>query len=340
MGSNKLLESTKKSLERVQNFESNNLKRAADLGESFHFGDAIEPAQRVVGLFRQLPLSALDDLPDTKLKQVGERADAFFALLQQMLEFDPATQENPINARNQLISNIKAQHEQNFSQLHQLIAYGASRQRDIDALEHKFLAAIQRAEDRARGVMDALEEDQSEAERILGEVREVAAERGVSQQAVYFAKESTHHDQQSDKWRFWTIVTAIVLVVFAVASVFAHKHPYVAPTNTYEAIQLGLSKALIFAALGYMLFLCARNFLSHKHNAIVNKHRQNALLTFNALVDAAKSEDRRDVVLTYAASCIFSPQDTGYAKSSGGVSAEAPLNLIQAMPRLEQSAQQ
>ena len=89
-----------------------------------------------------------------------------------------------------------------------------------------------------------------------------------------------------------------------------------------------------------MLFLCARNFLSHKHNAIVNKHRQNALLTFNALVDAAKSEDRRDVVLTYAASCIFSPQDTGYAKSSGGVSAEAPLNLIQAMPRLEQSAQQ
>jgi hypothetical protein len=97
---------------------------------------------------------------------------------------------------------------------------------------------------------------------------------------------------------------------------------------------LGLSKILIFAVLAYMLLLCARNFLSHKHNAIVNKHRQNALLTFNALVAAAGTEERRDVILTYAAACIFSPQDTGYTKAGAGPQSEMPLNIIQALPKL------
>jgi hypothetical protein len=83
-----------------------------------------------------------------------------------------------------------------------------------------------------------------------------------------------------------------------------------------------------------MLLLCARNFLSHKHNAIVNRHRQNALLTFNALVKAAGSEDRSDVILTYAAACIFSPQETGYTKAGASSQSELPLNIIQAIPKL------
>ncbi len=96
---------------------------------------------------------------------------------------------------------------------------------------------------------------------------------------------------------------------------------------------MALSKLLIFAVLAYMLLLCARNFLAHKHNSIVNKHRQNALLTFKALADAASKEDQRDVVLTYAAACIFSPQETGYTKS-GGAQLELPTNIIQAIPRI------
>ena len=63
-----------------------------------------------------------------------------------------------------------------------------------------------------------------------------------------------------------------------------------------------------------MLFLSSKNFLSHKHNAIVNKHRQNALMTYTALTDSAASDESKDIVLNHASSCIFSPQDTGYIK--------------------------
>jgi hypothetical protein len=65
-----------------------------------------------------------------------------------------------------------------------------------------------------------------------------------------------------------------------------------------------------------MLYLCAKNFISHKHNAIINRHRQNALLTYTALVEAAGDTPNREVILVQAAACIFSPQGTGYTSES------------------------
>jgi len=87
--------------------------------------------------------------------------------------------------------------------------------------------------------------------------------------------------------------------------------------TAYETVQLAVSKILVFVVLSYMLYLCAKNFLSHKHNAIVNKHRQNALLTYKALVEAAGNTPNREVVLNHAAACIFGPQSTGYSGDSG-----------------------
>jgi hypothetical protein len=40
-------------------------------------------------------------------------------------------------------------------------------------------------------------------------------------------------------------------------------------------------------------------------------------MTFNAIAAVAKAETAKDI-LTHPAACIFSPQETGYAKSDGG----------------------
>ena len=45
-------------------------------------------------------------------------------------------------------------------------------------------------------------------------------------------------------------------------------------------------------------------------------------MTFKALADAAGEDNSKDIVLNHAASCIFSPQETGYTKSTGGTSIE------------------
>jgi hypothetical protein len=96
-----------------------------------------------------------------------------------------------------------------------------------------------------------------------------------------------------------------------------HKLPWIQPENPTEAFQLITSKILIFAVLGFLLVLAAKNYATHKHNSVINKHRQNALLTYRALVEAAAGEGTEDIVLAHAAACIFSPQETGFSQGRG-----------------------
>ena len=118
----------------------------------------------------------------------------------------------------------------------------------------------------------------------------------------------------------------------AALSVGVHKISYLSPNNMYDSIQLAISKALLLGVIAYMLVLYSRNFMAHKHNAVINRHRQNALRTFNALAEASKSDDRRDIILSHAAACIFSPQDTGYTKSHQAT--DTPVTkLIEILPK-------
>ena len=327
-----MLVEASKSLERVQQFDATQLPRRDVLGSGLSFDAAVEPAQRIIGLFQQLPVEHLKELPDGPLQQIRDQANSFYSTLQSILKFSIETEANPSSTRQQYIDSLKSAYDQVFTIVHPLVGYLTSRQRDFGALEREARAAVQSATDQANSVMEQLSKDREEAQRILTEVRQVAAEQGVSQQAIYFKDEAEKHEAAADDWRFYTVLTAIGLGAFAVVSLFLHKMPWIAPATTYEGIQVGLSKVLIFGVIAYMLVLCARNFLSHKHNAIVNRHRQNALLTFKSLTDAASGEDRRDIVLTHAAACIFSPQETGYTRGSSGQDNAAP-KLIEVLPK-------
>ncbi len=87
---------------------------------------------------------------------------------------------------------------------------------------------------------------------------------------------------------------------------------------------------LIFAVLGFLLVLAAKNYSTYKHNSVVNKHRQNALLTYRALVEAATGDGTENIVLAHAAACIFSPQETGFSRvrSDGASSSKSVLELF------------
>lgn len=331
------LQKAEAALDRIQHFDAKQLAREQELGSTLNFSDAVGSATRVIDLFRQLPKNVLSDFPDGKLNEVTSNANSFFNQLDEILKFDPKVAD-PFNARNNFINNLNSQYDHYFTFLSPYIAYASSRQRDFGALEREARASIQAVADHATEITGELEKQRQEGSRILDDVRKVAAEHGVSQQAVYFQTESALHDTLAESWKKITIGTAIGLGVFAALSVFLHKWPFLSPTDTYSGLQLALSKGLVFLVIAYFLLLSARNFLAHKHNAIVNRHRQNALLTFNALVNAAGQPEARDIVLSYAAACIFAPQETGYTKTSGGSGTDVPTNIIQTVPKLTSSA--
>ena len=323
------IEGASESVARLQQFDVSQLPRRAQLGEAFHFDDAVEPAQRLVDLFSRLSLDALVDLGEEQLEQVSQLADSCFNLFEQVLQFE-VRQGDAHALHSRLIQQLQWAYQQAFNVLHPLIGYSLHKIADFERLDSEARAALQGIKDEANSITGELNRLKSDADGTLASIRATAAEQGVTQQAIYFKDEADQNQADADTWQDRTIKLAWLLGFYAIISLFVHKLPWLQVENTYDAIQLAISKVLIFTVLSYMLYLSAKNFLSHKHNAVVNRHRQNALLTYKALVKAAGDDQTTsDAVLLHAAACIYSPQPTGYgARSDNNQSATSVIELL------------
>lgn len=328
------LEETQESLSRMQAFDPKSLAREEDLGKNFDFSAVVASAGKLIRLYNQLGLSTLDDFPDQILALIKQQADADFNRFQQILDFDPTTVENqnPKQPRDNLVQQVSKAYDPAFQKLFPFISYGTSKAVDFQRMENEARAMLQNVKDEASEITTQLNEHQEQAQEVLADVRKVAAEQGVSQQAIYFKDEAESHENLAEIWRGRTIQIAWGLGGYALFSIFLHKIPWIQPDDTIQSVQLITSKVLIFFVISYILFLSSKNFLSHKHSAIVNKHRQNALMTYTAITDSAATEEIKDVVLNHAASCIFSPQDTGFIKSESQ-SSQSARSIVEFLPK-------
>lgn len=329
MATESIYETCREALERVQKFDATTLGREGDLGRQMNFADAVKPADELISLYKRIPMSALSDFTDSQLNSIQAQANGDYNVFKQILEFD-ATANSAAASRVNILATIKARRDQLFEQLWQYVAYGVARITDTSLLETQARATIQGIQDQAAKLTDQLTRAKSDADNALAAIRAVASEQGVSQQAIYFKEEAQSQETLADNWLTRTYIFAAALGAFAVLSLFLHKIELIRPASTAEMFQLITSKVLIFTVLGYMLVMAARNYTTHKHNAVVNRHRQNALLTYRALVTAAEDTGTQDIVLAHAASCIFSPQDTGFAYSKGeaGLGSKSVLELL------------
>jgi hypothetical protein len=88
-----------------------------------------------------------------------------------------------------------------------------------------------------------------------------------------------------------------------------------APTG--RLVALALSRIIAISILTTGIVFCARNYFAIRHNFVINRHRQNALSTFETFVKAARDDQTKDVVLVQATKSIFSPQTSGYLRGEG-----------------------
>jgi hypothetical protein len=238
--------------------------------------------------------------------------------------------QTPSRVRNNYIEQLKRAYDPSFEILSPYISYSLHRSADFQRLDQEARGTFEKIKKEADSIQSKLIAQQKSAEEILKNIREAAAEQGVTQQAVYFKNESIDHNTDAGKWETRTVWIAVALGIFAIASIFLHKWTWLAPTNTFETVQLVTSKLLIFGLLTYLLILSAKNYLNHKHNSIVNKHRQNALMTYKAMIDAKDDLGSKEAILIQAAGCIFNPQATGYTvgKETPAVSGKSMVEIL------------
>jgi hypothetical protein len=77
------------------------------------------------------------------------------------------------------------------------------------------------------------------------------------------------------------------------------------------------------------LSFCIKNFRANKHNEVLNKHKQNALSTFETFVKTA-GEDKsiKNAILLETTHSIFSSQNTGYTSSEKDIESNKIIEII------------
>lgn len=301
-------------VERIQNFDPETLINQEVLGQKFAFHGAVDPAKRLKGIFLKLPKEALNEFPENELNILRKQSQNVFNIFTQILEFDPE-QPEASSRKEKLIADLKNQYQPVFSTLFPIISYAVARTVDFNQLAADGRAAVQEVRDEASSVMNELDETSNKAQAVLEDVRNAAAEQGVTQEARYFSEEATEHKESARKWLIASVGVAILVFAYSIVTLFFRKIPVLQADNLPEALQMTASKLLIFLVLGFALIQCVRNYSAHRHNAVSNKHRQNSLMTYTTLAEAGHSSEARDAVLQHAAAAVYSPGDSGYVKN-------------------------
>lgn len=301
-------------LKRVQDFDPKTLVQQARLGDAGAFEGAVKPATRLIDLFMKLPTEAVREFPVVQKQNIQSWSKSAYALFDEILQF--SLDEGSVEQRKQaLITKLRNEYQTYFNHLFPLISYAVARTVDFNRLSEEGRAAVQSIRDETAKLTTEIHGTSENAKLVLDEVREAAAEHGVTQEAKYFSDEASAHQVAATKWLWASSIAGAVVVAYAVATLFFPQIDWFRASTTAEAIQLTASKILIFLVLSYLLFQCVRNYSAHQHNAVANKHRQNALMTYRTLAEAGGSPEARDTVLQHAAAAIYAPNDSGYLKT-------------------------
>lgn len=202
---------------------------------------------------------------------------------------------------------------------------------------------------------EKVESQASESERLYGQLedllnasKEASSEIAVSEQSKHFKNEADSHSKAAATWMKYTLLSVLLFLVLAVPGSFESLIGLTSPSTlaalTDAEFQKGilgvplaylLGKLVTLGAISFLIGVCAKNYLSHRHNTVLNRHRVNALMTFQALAQSAMTDTSRDVILHHAASCIFNPQDTGFGKIG---QAGPGINIIEAAQKVANAA--
>ena len=304
----KALKELRESLNKLTQIQAEDLGRKEELGKAFSFEEEIPIFERTLKLFRDLSECNFDTLPHGVLNKLTQSARQALGEFDRIRNFNLVAEPNPKQARDQIVKNIEDRYPTYFDTLSPTIAYSVRKGTDFARLEREGKESLQLL---GRIVIDhetKSKEKLDEMEKTLSKVRQAAAQVGVAQHSVHFMKQTEHHRKSSKVWLVATGIIGIITILFAWFSL----HNVTSSDSTYQIIRFTVSRILIISILSYALVWSGKNYSAHKHNEVINKHRQNALSTFETFVKATDDQETKNAVLLQATHCIFTPQRSGY----------------------------
>lgn len=280
-------------------------------------------------------------LPPALLNNVNAAYGQADVIVKQIRSFDllelAKSQTDPVARRNALLSDADNRLPQIQVALPQLLSYLATL--EAGSLQDRVTRAIEErvgSGDEAVAQAEASAEKARDTEIRLQQLFETAQARlaqvTVAEHATAFKNEADKHRRVAYGWLVATaLVAAGTLGVLLYNLIVTQRQDATQYMSAAHVTQLVFAKVVVYSLLGSATVWCGRMYRAHRHNEVVNRHRQNALTSFEAFVAASKDEQSKSAVLIQATNSIFMPQHTGYSTSDAEPNAmPAVIDLIRA----------
>lgn len=309
-----------KSLEDLSSFNFSEVEERYrnNYGQSIKVAKGTSSFERIVSLLDELKKQSFDNIPTSTLSKIQQLINPVSNLLERLYKYSDTTESTKQQTVDSLINEAEDWYNTNFPELYPLLAYLTQRGTDFKDLENQARMSVQIVEEEIGKLKTDLQKKSeyilSEASSALEKVKKVAGEAGVAQHNQNFKEEAENNDMKSTHWLIATVLMGVICISLSTWFVFDPRFLKVLENATIPQIaHLTVTKVFLISTLYYFLIFCAKNYRSHRHNGTINKHRCNALKTFEAFIKASDSDpDTKNAVLLQTTQSIFANQHTGY----------------------------
>ena len=309
----------KTALKALVEINPNGLARESDLGTKFSFAEGVPYFEKLINLYIELDSVSLDGISYGVLNGAFNGANEVIALFKLISEFDPKQGPNPNDVRKRYIDSARDQYDSHYGRISPILAFAARKGRDFEEFERKARAALESVSKLTGEISKKGKDFENAAGNTLTKLQEAAGKFGVAQHAVNFREQAEEHFKAAQRW-FWVTGGIVILSLIAIWLFFIGPlKPPIKDMTLGEIIYSVTSRLILFSISSFAIYWAAKNHSSHRHNYIVNKHRQNALVTFQTFIEAAGSDQCvKNAVLLQAGQAIYTSQPTGYSESVSG----------------------
>ena len=302
------------------------LVRVSDLGRELNFSEYRELFDDLLQFTSQLSSLAWEKLPARPQRDILDNVNALASAVQEIKEFSSATQGQSERDRyaNQLQAALDA-----FKQIVvPYVGYLSWDSIDLDGYQRSLNENIAEGRQTIDRVAKEVQSDKVAAEEALSAIRAAAAEAGVSQEAATFRDAAGRYAGLAQ----WWLVGAILGVAATIGAAFGLVLLWdvSGQISDAEVLQIVLAKAAALAVLSYATINAVRLYRSNAHLAAVNRHREDALRTFQSFVDGTADDEVKDRILLAAANAAFGQTATGLIgdRGDGGNTVEVVEGLL------------
>lgn len=308
--------------------EPESLARTDVLGQELSFRDGISIFKRTLELFSDLSECNLDNVPQERLQQFQSLAQQALESFRQIQTFKVSNVSNPAATRDQLIAQIRDQWHGYYVHITPEIAFSKGQSTDYGQLEREARGALTQMREQLTEIRAEKEKGIAEIQGALEQVRRAAAEAGVAQHAIHFRNEATGYGKEARTWLVVGAIFALATVLFAIFGLGSDLAKLGDNVSTARVVQVIASRVVVLSVLTFGLGWAARNYSASRHNLVVNRHRQNALSTFETFVKAAGDPQTKDAVLIQATQSIFCSQPSGFVKADAEVGGSQIVEVV------------